>query len=186
MDIHTHTLNQSPASMLNIPTVTEDDLRAFHQKHFPEAPAPSSFVWTAEQSSDAEEDDDLGYYPDGVKRTLTDEQIKIFRHSEIQQLLHERRLEREQEVSESIKSDDDDGPSTLHNTLRASASIVKRPNEVPTIGRVQQSSQQTKKKKKKNKKRKRSLEPVETEDTTHRREAREADDQKNVVVELDY
>jgi hypothetical protein len=33
-----------------------------------------------------EEDDNLGYYPDGVKRTLTDVQIAIFRHSEIQEL----------------------------------------------------------------------------------------------------
>lgn len=33
-----------------------------------------------------EEDDGLGYYPDGVKRTLTDEQIAMFRHSELQAL----------------------------------------------------------------------------------------------------
>lgn len=33
-----------------------------------------------------EEEDDLGYYPDGVKRTLTDEQIAIFRHSELEAL----------------------------------------------------------------------------------------------------
>lgn len=34
-----------------------------------------------------DEDDGLGYYPDGVKRTLTDDQIAMFRHSEIQTLL---------------------------------------------------------------------------------------------------
>lgn len=33
-----------------------------------------------------EEDDGLGYYPDGVKRTLTDDQIAMFRHSELQAL----------------------------------------------------------------------------------------------------
>jgi hypothetical protein len=33
-----------------------------------------------------EEDDGLGYYPDGMKRTLTDEQIEMFRHSEIEAL----------------------------------------------------------------------------------------------------
>jgi hypothetical protein len=33
-----------------------------------------------------EDDDGLGYYPDGVKRTLTDEQIEIFRHSELEAL----------------------------------------------------------------------------------------------------
>lgn len=44
-----------------------------------------------EYTEDAEEDDGLGYYEDGVKRTLTDAQIAIFRHSEIQTLLRERR-----------------------------------------------------------------------------------------------
>jgi hypothetical protein len=33
-----------------------------------------------------DDDDGLGYYPDGTKRTLTDEQIAIFRHSEIEAL----------------------------------------------------------------------------------------------------
>ena len=36
---------------------------------------------------DEEEEDDLGYYPDGVKRTLTDAQIAIFRHTEYQEML---------------------------------------------------------------------------------------------------
>lgn len=40
-----------------------------------------------EEGEEEEGDDDLGYYPDGVKRTLTDAQISIFRHSEIQEML---------------------------------------------------------------------------------------------------
>jgi len=44
-----------------------------------------------EEYYEESEDDGLGYYNDGVKRTLTDEQIAIFRHSEIQALLRERR-----------------------------------------------------------------------------------------------
>ena len=32
------------------------------------------------------ENDGLGYYDDGIKRTLTDEQVRMFRHSEIQRL----------------------------------------------------------------------------------------------------
>ncbi len=36
-----------------------------------------------------EEDDGLGYYADGVKRTLTDEQIAMFRHSELETLRRE-------------------------------------------------------------------------------------------------
>lgn len=39
-------------------------------------------------SSDAS---DLGYYEDGTRRTLTDDQIAMFRHSEIQRLLTARR-----------------------------------------------------------------------------------------------
>lgn len=42
-----------------------------------------------EMSHDNERDED--YYSDGVRRTLTDEEIQIFRHSEIQRLLAERR-----------------------------------------------------------------------------------------------
>ena len=36
---------------------------------------------------DEEGEDDLGYYPDGAKRTLTDAQIAIFRHTELQEML---------------------------------------------------------------------------------------------------
>lgn len=39
-----------------------------------------------------DDDDNLGWYHDGVKRTLTDEQVAMFRHSEIQRLLQQRRL----------------------------------------------------------------------------------------------
>lgn len=42
-----------------------------------------------------EDVDGLGYYPDGVKRTLTDEQIAMFRHSEIYGLLRERQVKQE-------------------------------------------------------------------------------------------
>ena len=38
---------------------------------------------------------DLGYYPDGVKRTLTDDQIAMFRHSEIYSILRQRQVRRE-------------------------------------------------------------------------------------------
>ena len=42
-----------------------------------------------------EEDDGLGYYADGTKRILTDEQIAMFRHSEIHAILRKRRTRRE-------------------------------------------------------------------------------------------
>jgi hypothetical protein len=49
-----------------------------------------------------QDDDGLGYYPDGVKRTLTDEQIEIFRHSELEG------IRREQEKKDKRKVEDDE------------------------------------------------------------------------------
>lgn len=49
---------------------------------------------------DDEEDDGLGYYSDGVKRTLTDDQIAIFRHSELEKL---RRAKEAEEAKASRK-----------------------------------------------------------------------------------
>ena len=45
-----------------------------------------------EQEGDGDQDRELGWYYDGVKRTLTDEQIAMFRHSEIHRLLQRRKL----------------------------------------------------------------------------------------------
>jgi len=53
-----------------------------------------------EEYAEEIEDDGLGYYEDGVKRTLTDEQIAIFRHSEIQALLRDRRHAEEAQEDE--------------------------------------------------------------------------------------
>ncbi|KAJ9625088.1 hypothetical protein H2203_005042 [Taxawa tesnikishii (nom. ined.)] len=83
-----------------VPSVTEQDLYAFHASHFAQAPLPSRFFVSPEGPEDFyEEDDGLGYYPDGAKRTLTDEQIAMFRHSETQTLLRERRQRRERAES---------------------------------------------------------------------------------------
>lgn len=103
-----------------VPTVTIDDLRVFHAKHFPHAAPPEQFVHGAEAAnpciSDAaeeyyEEDDGLGYYPDGAKRTLTDEQIAMFRHSEIQEMLRKQRSRREdEELTEDKPASTDRSP----------------------------------------------------------------------------
>lgn len=71
----------------------------FHHLQFPFTSA-ESHVYEHDDVDDygyGEEEEDLGYYEDGVKRTLTDEQIKIFRHSEIHSLLRERQRLREEE-----------------------------------------------------------------------------------------
>lgn len=98
---------------LEVPTVTIDDLRAFHAKRFPLASAPGDFLHEVGGRVEAEtetveeyheEEDDLGYYSDGAKRTLTDQQIAMFRHSEVQAIIRKRTLRRE----DGELSEDDD------------------------------------------------------------------------------
>ncbi|KIX98705.1 uncharacterized protein Z520_05165 [Fonsecaea multimorphosa CBS 102226] len=114
-------------------------LRAFHAAHFSGQPIPDLVscprnpVTQTESSHDVDiggdnnsDDSVLGYYQDGVKRTLTDGQIKMFRHSEIQRLLNERRAARAKEearakTKESSKCDREprkrrfeDEPATTH------------------------------------------------------------------------
>lgn len=76
-------------------------MHAFHAKHFPSAPLPAQFFCGALETIEAvsydEDDDGLGYYEDGTKHILTDEQIALFRHTEIQTILRERRRQREVE-----------------------------------------------------------------------------------------
>ncbi|KAF3481967.1 uncharacterized protein GIQ15_04726 [Arthroderma uncinatum] len=87
-----------------VPPVTCDDLATFHAKHFATHNFKSAIasniitpacnaIETAATGYENSFDDGLGYYPDGVKRTLTDQQIQIFRHSEIQALLRQKELE---------------------------------------------------------------------------------------------
>ncbi|KAL2390830.1 hypothetical protein RJ035_000846 [Blastomyces gilchristii] len=92
-----------------IPTVTLHDLQEFNARHFFHrnnhgSVQPLIPVADVEQLDDG--DDDLGYYPDGTKRTLTDKQVEIFRHSEIQKLQREKRrkemADREQAEVEAL------------------------------------------------------------------------------------
>ncbi|KAI9850250.1 MAG: hypothetical protein M1838_005976 [Thelocarpon superellum] len=119
-------MTQTSAIPLNLPTVTEQDLFAFYNTHlagdatsrFGAAFLPAQPVtphdgtgadtsWKAKVRNgwaeiDGEDDDGLGYYADGVKRTLTDEQVAMFRHSEIHALLRQRQLRREREESAGL------------------------------------------------------------------------------------
>ncbi|OQO00514.1 hypothetical protein B0A48_13864 [Cryoendolithus antarcticus] len=84
---------------LVIPTVTEDDLLAFQYSHFGDDTKPETFFVSAEQAlsnvSEAQvgDEDGLGWYDDGMKRTLTDEQIAMFRHSELMALQHAQKVD---------------------------------------------------------------------------------------------
>lgn len=109
-----------------------------------------------------EEDDDdgLGYYHDGVKRTLTDEQIAIFRHSEIESILRENRRD-DAEATEKDPSQDTE--PELPKRKKQKSSKQKAPRSRMTKHDFQNS-----------------------DGITHRRAARELD---NIVwdkVELDY
>ncbi|CAG8123289.1 unnamed protein product [Penicillium nalgiovense] len=97
-------LHQHRATM-QVPTVTLEDLQAFQSKHF-----PGQQLAVFPQENEETADEDLGYYPDGVKRTLTDEQIRIFRHSEIHALLRERQLQADEaQYQARMQSSPDDG-----------------------------------------------------------------------------
>jgi hypothetical protein len=82
-----------------------EQLKQFHATHFPgqRQPELTDISRYAKDDPDSEPlsqsdvGDGLGYYEDGVKRTLTEDQVKMFRHSEIQRLLKERRAARERE-----------------------------------------------------------------------------------------
>lgn len=89
----------------------KDDLLSFQSSHFGDHTKPDAFFVDPEYALnycpevDRLGEDGLGWYDDGIKRTLTDEQIQMFRHSEIQQLLRVRRLQAEEEAEQD---DDDD------------------------------------------------------------------------------
>lgn len=70
-------------------------MQEFQVRCFGRNPTAFTPEASAVQAPSDEEDDGLGYYPDGVKRILTDEQVAMFRHSEIQTLLRELRHRRE-------------------------------------------------------------------------------------------
>ncbi|KAL2870038.1 DUF3807 domain-containing protein [Aspergillus lucknowensis] len=124
----------------------QEDLQSFQAKHFPDSARPPQPV--NDPGHPIEDDDGLGYYPDGVKRTLTDEQIRIFRHSEIHALLRERQIRAENEeydrrfsdnseasVSEErvgLKGTESDPPQCQisgHLKHETNAAGIKRPDE---------------------------------------------------------
>ncbi|EED16220.1 conserved hypothetical protein [Talaromyces stipitatus ATCC 10500] len=93
------------------------DLQKFHANHFFGASGRHDAFQSDLADNEVEwlcQDNDLGYYADGAKRTLTDEQIEIFRHSEIHALLRERERLREEEAEEER-----DGEEIKHNNSKS-------------------------------------------------------------------
>ena len=94
-------------------------------QHFPGHETIGAPADEPEYNEDVGDDEDLGYYPDGVKRTLTDEQIRIFRHSEIHSLLRARQLEQddaEYEARQELSEKDHDEIAKMKSQLKGSAS----------------------------------------------------------------
>ncbi|KAI9805397.1 MAG: hypothetical protein M1825_000648 [Sarcosagium campestre] len=89
---------------LHIPTITLTDLQVFHAAHFPQ---PASAAEPLEELNRS-----LGYYADGRPRTLTDEQIAIFRHSEIHALRQARERALALGISDTEQVDSSERPST--------------------------------------------------------------------------
>lgn len=80
--------------MIDPPTITPEDLLDFHKGHFKSVPiglerlnnVAETVSYPQDEPVPAQDpEDDLGYYPDGTKRTLTDKQIAFFRASELRQ-----------------------------------------------------------------------------------------------------
>ena len=111
--------------------MTQEDLYAFHARIFGSS-APIQRSCTEQEvyddATDKEtfqaEDDDLGYYPDGNKRTLTDEQIAMFRHSEIYSILRERQVRKE-----NLEADGGDQSETVASQPEKGAEATTLPDE---------------------------------------------------------
>lgn len=109
----------------------QEDLQAFQASHFPGHPQtiilPSADPAVENDHYD-EEEADLGYYQDGVKRTLTDEQIEIFRHSEIHALLRKRQLEQDRAEYEARRTKSKDELRDTVSTKDEAPSPTNSPN----------------------------------------------------------
>lgn len=173
--------------------MTQDDLREYHRKHHPHAPLPSNFFVTLTEENDAEDEDDdgLGHYADGVKRTLTDDQIALFRHSEIEALLRKKRVQEEEREDYSSATPEQGTPQ---KEARAASEVTKA-----TITDSAEPKSSEKRKRDfyykaasplgngaRPKPSKRRSQPRADDEMTYRRIARELDEVKAQEVELDY
>ncbi|CAM1504522.1 Fc.00g021130.m01.CDS01 [Cosmosporella sp. VM-42] len=123
----------------DVPHINNDDLFAFHEAHFSKDAAAlfggafMNLPRDQETHDDPiyeqwEEEDDLGYYEDGVKRTLTDEQIEIFRHSELEALRKEQEKQSNKTPGSSDEARDlsDSKSAQLKNAMDESSSRSKK------------------------------------------------------------
>lgn len=195
----------------------QSDLLAYQFKHYGDDSRPLNWFVSAEEATaplgyEEEGDDGLGYYPDGVKRTLTDEQIAIFRRTELVQLRRERdaAAEAEEELgsiehekrlsvpeedvagSEPIKEADDESPyepnEETDNGKRDGLPPPSNPTGKPAMARARQRAQEIPYDQRNKRKWENYIAEVDPAEgaMTHRRLAREMDNQQAENVEMDY
>ena len=117
----------------------QSELFSFHQCHFSDEAvanfgsnfltpsAHGGFQLSGKEEDREDEDDGLGYYEDGVKRTLTDEQVEIFRHSELRELKKQQEKSlRAKQVASTLNSTDATRPSLSHNHDGSGTSTTSR------------------------------------------------------------
>ncbi|KAF2204203.1 hypothetical protein GQ43DRAFT_429209 [Delitschia confertaspora ATCC 74209] len=201
----------------HLPVVTEDDLRNFHATHFAHAPLPKLFFSQAEAPEEgpySDCDDGLGFYHDGVKRTLTDAEVLWCRNSEIQAIMKERRLAKEnkepspgsQELHEKDSSSSSKTQPAPFSTTSSRMSIAQSEDGTPKSGnsdpsqklynRKRRNEWKDRKKKQKDRKRRRDaarLSPQEFSDEDEEsdewdpwHQATGPDVQRDIIVDLDY
>ncbi|KAK4692738.1 hypothetical protein P7C71_g4520, partial [Lecanoromycetidae sp. Uapishka_2] len=186
--------------MLQVPTVTQNDLHVFHARVFGSAAPPTGLLDRTQESEHGptvdydgqDEEVTLGYYPDGNKRTLTDEQIAMFRHSEIYSIIRERQIRRENEEADGVEipgkviPDVEEGarisvPLDVERGLQPnddSITAAERPEERISKGSTIASSGI--------KRKRHEADFGDTREPTHRRLARELDSVITTDEVLDY
>ncbi|PYH97788.1 hypothetical protein BO71DRAFT_406589 [Aspergillus ellipticus CBS 707.79] len=117
-------------STITPPPVTLEDLQAFQAKHFPGSVQHPTYQEQPLEEKEYYEEEDLGYYPDGVRRTLTDEQIRIFRHSEIHALLREKQLREEAEAEAEAEAREEMEQQRLVAAVRSEQTVAADPTTV--------------------------------------------------------
>ncbi|KAI0882100.1 uncharacterized protein GGS22DRAFT_47775 [Annulohypoxylon maeteangense] len=130
-----------PGGFFQVPEVSQAEIRSFHDAHFSNsaielfdiqflrpdnAQNEDQYYEEYEEYYEEEEDDGLGYYPDGVKRTLTDEQIAIFRHSELESLnrVEATAAKLKQQSAALLQAAKDEDASELHDESMATSQPV--------------------------------------------------------------
>lgn len=116
-----------------------DDLINFHSAHFNSGPLGVDLdQYYAEQQIydyelEAEEDDELGYYPDGVKRTLTDKQVEFFRKQEEVRRKFEKEKQARAQSKAAVKIGNKSVDSNTENSSSKSKGLEVKVESKPNV-----------------------------------------------------